>query len=214
MKRIFEYVCIITLVMVPTMALLTLWANYAINESSKEYVTSDIKKVEYAKVGLLLGTRRILQNGKENTFFFHRIDAGVSLYENGKIDYFIVSGDNSIKEYNEPEDMRNELMERGIPEQIIFLDYAGFRTLDSVVRAKEIFGQKSFIIISQKFHNERAVFLARKNGIEAFGYNADDVGASAGLKTTVREYFARDKAFIDLFFGVDPKFLGEKVSIE
>ncbi len=214
MKRIFKYLCVITFAMLPIVVVLTLWANYAINESSKDYVTNNISELEPTKVGLLLGTRRLLPNGNENTYFFHRIDAGVSLYENGKIQYFIVSGDNSKKEYNEPEDMRNELVERGIPEHVIFLDYAGFRTLDSVVRAKEIFGQKSFIIISQKFHNERAVFLARKNGILAFGYNADDVGASQGLKTKVREYFARDKAFIDLLFGVDPKFLGKKVSIE
>lgn len=101
-------------------------------------------------------------------------------------------------------------MQYGIPEQKIYLDFAGFRTLDSVVRAKEIFGQNSFIIISQKFHNERAIYLAQKNNIEAVGFNAKDVHQYAGIKTKIREYFARVKVFVDLFLGVEPKFYGEK----
>nr|WP_300354194.1 ElyC/SanA/YdcF family protein [Chryseobacterium sp.] len=119
------------------------------------------------------------------------------------MEYIIVSGDNSRKDYNEPEDMQLTLMQYGIPEDKIFLDFAGFRTLDSVVRAKEIFGQKKLIIISQKFHNERAVFLARKNGIEAYGYNAKDVNKYAGLKTNSREYLAKAKVYWDLIFGVE-----------
>lgn len=101
----------------------------------------------------------------------------------------------------------------GIPAHKIYEDFAGFRTLDSVVRAKEIFGQKSFIIISQKFHNERAIFLAQKNGILAYGYNAKDVNQKAGFKTNVREKFARVKVFIDLLIGKEPKFSGEKIII-
>jgi len=109
--------------------------------------------------------------------------------------------------------MKLELMKAGIPENKIFEDFAGFRTLDSVVRAKEIFGQNSFIIISQRFHNERAVFLAKQNGIDAFGYNAKDVNKNAGFKTNVREKFARVKVFWDFMFGVEPKFGGKKIII-
>ncbi|MDO5616815.1 MAG: ElyC/SanA/YdcF family protein, partial [Cruoricaptor ignavus] len=122
-------------------------------------------------------------------------------------------GDNSQKHYNEPEDMMNELIARGVPRDKIYQDFAGFRTLDSVVRAKEIFGQKALIIVSQKFHNERAVFLARKNGIKAYGYNAKDVNKSAGFKTNVREKFARAKVFFDFLFGVKPKFGGQEIVI-
>ena len=196
------------------MTILTVWANVSVIRASRLYVTDDINKLNSVKVGLVLGTSRNVKGGSRNTFFFNRIDAAVELFESGKIKYIIVSGDNGEKDYNEPQDMREELVKKGIPDSVIFLDYAGFRTLDSVIRAREIFGQKTFIIISQKFHNERAVYLARKNGIEAYGYNAKEVEPMQGVKTKVREFFARDKVFVDLLFGVDPKFVGEKVKIE
>ena len=196
------------------MTILTVWANVSVIRASRLYVTDDINKLNSVKVGLVLGTSRNVKGGSRNTFFFNRIDAAAELFESGKIKYIIVSGDNGEKDYNEPQDMREELVKKGIPDSVIFLDYAGFRTLDSVIRAREIFGQKTFIIISQKFHNERAVYLARKNGIEAYGYNAKEVEPMQGVKTKVREFFARDKVFVDLLFGVDPKFMGEKVKIE
>ena len=163
---------------------------------------------------MLLGTSKTLPSGYKNYYFYYRIDAAEKLYKSGKIEYIIVSGDNSRKDYNEPEDMKNELINRGIPADKIYEDFAGFRTLDSVVRAKEIFGQNSYIIISQKFHNERAVYLAQKNGIEAFGFNAKDVNKYAGIKTKIREYLARTKVFVDFFIGKEPKFGGEKIEIK
>ena len=188
-------------------------ANNTIDYDSEEYVTSNLQKVPDQKVGLVLGTSKLLKSGRENLYFSYRMDAAEELYKAGKIKYLIVSGDNSTQYYNEPEDMQNELVARGIPKSKIFLDFAGLRTLDSVVRAKEIFSQDSYIIISQRFHNERAVFIAQKKGIEAWGYNAKDVDKNAGFKTKIREYFARVKVFWDLFFGVDPKFGGDKVII-
>lgn len=195
-------------------ALFVLWANYHIESETKDFVTYDVQKTPNKNVGLLLGTSKLLSNGKENAYFFYRIDATEKLYKAEKIKNVLISGDNSQKNYNEPEDMMNELIKRGIPKEHIYLDFAGFRTLDSVVRAKEIFGQDSFIIISQKFHNERAVYLARKNGIEAYGFNAKDVNKYFGIKTKVREYFARAKVFVDFLLGVEPKFGGEKVEIK
>jgi SanA protein len=109
--------------------------------------------------------------------------------------------------------MRQELLARGIPADKIYADFAGFRTLDSVLRARDIFGLSTFILISQKFHNERAVYIARSNGIEAVGYNAADVNPASPLKTTLREIFARDKVFFDRWLGVGPKFGGETVEI-
>ena len=102
--------------------------------------------------------------------------------------------------------MKQALISKGVPEDRIVLDYAGFRTLDSVVRAKEVFGNEQFIIISQQFHNERALFLALHNGIKAVGFNAQDVTAYYGFKTRLREYLARTKLFLDLQWGVKPKF--------
>ena len=140
--------------------------------------------------------------------------ATVKLYKAGKIDFVLVSGDNGRTEYDEPTDFKDELIKNAIPENKIFLDYAGFRTLDSVVRAKKVFGQKSITIISQEFHNERAIFLAKRHGIKAVGFNAKDVTTRYGLKVEIREYFSRTKVFIDLLLGVQPKFLGEAIEIK
>lgn len=206
-------IIILFLILIVLGILFTLWANHTIEYATDDYVTSSINKLPNEKVGLVLGTSKSLKNGNKNPYFFYRIEAAEELFKSGKIDYIIVSGDNSSQYYNEPEDMQTELVARGIPKTKIFLDFAGLRTLDSVVRAKEIFGQHSYLIISQRFHNERAVFLAQKKGIEAYGYNAKDVNKKAGFKTNLREYFARVKVFWDLFFGVDPKFSGSKVVI-
>ena len=134
--------------------------------------------------------------------------------EAGKVDRIIVSGDNRRREYNEPEAMRRALVERGIPGEVVILDYAGFRTFDSVVRAKEVFGQDSFIVVSQKFHNERAVFIAGLKDIDAVGFNAADIGLRAGgVLTHVREWGARCKVFLDMISGRQPHFLGDPIDI-
>lgn len=165
------------------------------------------------KVGLLLGTIKTLPSGRLNLYYKFRIDAAEKLYKAGKIQYILVSGDNSRKDYDEPSAIKDDLIARGIPENKIYLDYAGFRTLDSVVRCKEIFGQNSITVISQKFHNERAVCLAEHFDIEAVAYNAKGVKFRYGKKVVFREYLARTKMILDMILGVEPKFLGEKVVI-
>lgn len=211
--KTFKKILIIGLILAVVSAFFVWGSNFKIEKDTKDFVTSDLSKIPNEKVGLVLGTGKTLANGTPNLYFTYRMDAAAELYHAGKIKYLIVSGDNSRKNYNEPEDMKLALIEKGIPEHHIFEDFAGFRTLDSVVRAKEIFDQSSYIIISQRFHNERAVFLAQQNGIDAFGYNAKDVNRAAGFKTNLREKFARAKVYLDLWFGIEPKFGGEKISI-
>jgi len=189
------------------------WANYSMKRNTEDFLFSNVAEIPETQTALLLGTSKSLGNGQPNAYFYNRILAAAELYRSGKIQYLIVSGDNSRKDYNEPEDMQKALMERGVTEDRIFLDFAGFRTLDSVVRAKEIFGQHKIIIVSQQFHNERAVFLAQQNGMEAYGFNAEDVNQYAGFKTNVREYLAKTKAYLDLITGVEPKFGGKKIQI-
>jgi SanA protein len=192
-----------------------LYCNWRVNKIADPYIFDDAAFSMNFKTGLILGTSKYISNGKPNQYFINRIDAAVKLYKAGKIRYIIVSGDNSSVNYNEPLRMKKELIKRGIPEEVIFVDFAGFRTLDSVIRAKEIFGQDTFIIISQEFHNKRAVFIARRNGIEAYGYNAEDVRMYNGFLTHIREIFARVKVFIDIYiFHTHPKYLGEKVIIQ
>ncbi|MEI6411676.1 MAG: ElyC/SanA/YdcF family protein, partial [Bacteroidota bacterium] len=193
---------------------LTICANITVNQATAAFISGDIEQVKPNDVGLLLGTGKFLSNGNNNPFFFNRIDAAVALFKSGKIKHIIISGDNSREDYNEPADMKAELVRNEIPDSLIYLDYAGFRTLDAVVRARDIFGQSSFVVISQQFHNQRAVYLARAFGINAFGYNAKEVSTGMGFRTKMREFFARSKMFLDLFFGVKPRFLGEKVVIK
>lgn len=193
--------------------LFTFFANYRIEKSTEEFVTDKLEILPKTKVAVVLGTAPNLVGGYQNYYFTYRIEAATKLYKSGKVTHFILSGDHGRKNYNEPEAMKQALIKNGIPANVIYLDHAGFRTLDSMIRAKEIFGQNEFIVVSQEFHNERAVYIARQNGIKAFGYNAKDVNKHAGLKTNIREYFARTKVFIDSFFNVQPKFLGEKIEI-
>lgn len=189
-------------------------SNYSIESYASDKTFSAVSDIQKNKVGLVLGTSKLLQNGRVNLYFTYRIEATVALYKANKIEFVLVSGDNSTKLYDEPTDFKEELIKRGIPEDRIFLDYAGFRTLDSVIRAKEIFGQENITIISQEFHNERAIYLAGKNDINAVGFNARDVSRRYGLKVQLREYLARTKVFLDILFGVEPKFLGEKIEIK
>ena len=189
-------------------------ANYAIEKTAQNRIYSNIEQIPHNKVGLVLGTSKYLRNGQLNAYFYFRIKAAADLYKHHKIDYILVSGDNGNTNYNEPEDFKNALIEQGVPADKIYLDFAGFRTLDSVVRAKEIFGQEKFTVISQKFHNERAVFLAKHFNVDAIGFNAKDVNNFGGLKTKLREYLARTKAVWDIFWGVQPKFGGKPIKID
>ncbi|MCD7971760.1 MAG: YdcF family protein [Candidatus Azobacteroides sp.] len=190
------------------------FANFRIDYAARDRVYDNVDTIPYRKVGLLLGTSKKLRRNTMNPYFKYRIDAAVELFNAGKVSYIVVSGDNSRVSYNEPKDMQESLMERGIPKDKIYLDYAGFRTLDSVVRMNKIFGQDSFTVIFQPFHNKRAIFLGKAKGLAIIGYNANDVVGEKGLKTNIREVFARVKVFLDLIFGKEPKFLGESIEIK
>lgn len=188
-------------------------ANWAIRSNAEGKVFDQVSQCPKVKTALVLGTSRTNKRGNENLYFSYRIKAAVELYRAGKVRFILVSGDNSIKTYDEPTDMKNALVAAGIPANRIYLDYAGFRTLDSMERALKVFGQKEVIVVSQRFHNERAIYLGEHFGMTVYGYNAKDVAKMGGFKTKVRERFARMKVFWDILFGVDSKFLGEKVDI-
>jgi len=189
--------------------------NYTIHYSTQDLIYTSTKKIPAKKAALLLGTTKYIAKGKKNYFYLYRIRAAVRLWKAGKIKAIVVSGDNGTKYYDETTTMYNDLIKAGIPARYITKDYAGFRTLDSVVRAKAIFGLNDYVIISQPFHLERALFIARAKGQKAIGFAAKDIpGTHAALKMKLREYLARTKAFLDLYIlGTDPKFYGEKVRV-
>lgn len=208
LKRVIQ----ITIVLTGLAIIFAITANLMVSNKGK-YTYNSVEEIPHNKVGLVLGTSKYLAYGRINFYFKYRIEAAFALYQAGKIDYILVSGDNSSKEYDEPTLMKEDLIALGVPANKIFLDYAGFRTWDSVVRCKEIFGQTNITIISQQFHNERAIFIAHCNDMEAVGYNAKDVNAYFGFKTQMREKLARVKVVLDYLFGNEPKFLGEKIEI-
>ncbi len=188
--------------------------NTIVDSNAEEKTYYHLDKIPHNRVGLVLGTSKRIKSGHPNPYYSFRIEAAVKLYKAGKIDYVLVSGDNGSVYYNEPNTIKKDLIQYGIPKEKIYLDYAGFRTLDSMVRAKEIFGLTEVTIISQKFHNERAIYLAEKKGLTAIGFNATDISGSEGYKVQLREYFARVKVFLDLLMNTQPRFYGEKVEIE
>lgn len=192
---------------------LIIYANATAVWASQGKLFEDVKDLPSAKVGLVFGTTDRYQ-GRENRYFRYRIDAAVKVWKAGKVETFIVSGDNRSKYYNEPQKMKNALVEEGVPASRIVCDYAGLRTLDSVVRAKKIFGADKILVVSQRFQNERAIYLAQANGIEAFGFNAEDVELQAGYKTKIREVGARVKMWLDVnFLDTAPTHLGDKVEL-
>ena len=192
----------------------TIYANIRVEKAANERIYTSVDAIPYNKVALLLGTNPLNKWGRPNSYFTNRIKTASELYKAGKVDYIIASGDNHTKDYDEPTAMRDSLMAHGVPEDRIILDFAGFRTLDSVVRAKEIFGCDSLTIISQADHNARALYLAEANGIEAVAVSAPlRAGRWVRTRLAIREWLARDKMMLDIWFGKQPHFLGERIEI-
>ena len=177
--------------------------NQIVVNNARGKAFSEIDSIRYNKVGLLLGTTPQARFDRiTNYFFIYRIDAAEQLYKAGKIEKILISGDeNSLDGVNEPECMRDSLVARGVPANAIILDGKGYRTIYSVINANKVYGLKSFTIISQKFHNERAIYQAEHLGLDVKNiqaYNAKDPKSRRAYLTTIREYFARVKMFIDL----------------
>ena len=179
-----------------------LLCNRIIIHSTESCLYDQIETIPENRVGVLLGTSPKLRGGRPNLYFNYRITAAVELFQAGKISRILVSGDNRRMNYNEPVEMRKALIAHGIPDSVI--------VMDSVIRAKKVFGQDRFTIISQRFHNERALYIAGRNGIEAVGFNAKDVDVCSGVKTRVRELLARVKVFIDIVVHKGPRHLGKR----
>ncbi|MFN0189401.1 MAG: vancomycin high temperature exclusion protein [Bacteroidia bacterium] len=187
------------------------YANNKVNTETDKYIYKDLTEVPNMRVGLVLGTSRYTSSGKSNPFFYNRIQAAKALFYSGKVQYLLLSGDNRYFSYNEPREMRKELMRMGIPDSVIVMDFAGFRTLDSVVRGKKVFKLNRFIIVSQEFHGRRAVYIARHHDIDAIAYVAIDPPSEFTLSVKLREYFARVAMLLDLYlFDTKPYFLGEE----
>lgn len=192
---------------------LIFYADHVVYTSARSRIYEQIEDVPTKKVALLLGSNKYTRDGRENVFYRHRIYATTALYQAGKIRFVLISGDNGTADYSEPELMRVDLVAGGIPKEKIYLDYAGFRTWDSIIRANKVFLENDFIVVSQKFHNERALFIAKANQIEAIAFNAQDVAIAQSPRVWLRERLARVKVLVDVMLKTPPKFLGETITI-
>lgn len=170
-------------------------------------IVDRVEAVEPIPVALILGTARTHQ-GRPNQFYQARIQSAAALYHSGRVRGILVSGDNATIYYNEPVAMQRDLIAAGVPAEYITLDYAGFRTLDSMVRAKEVFGLDRVLVVTQRFHAERAIFLGRRFGIDARGLAAPDPVTVGFMRVRAREVLARVAAVLDLVTGRGPRFLG------
>jgi SanA protein len=209
----FRRLGVFILVGVLACVMIVVYANITAIWASRGRIFTKLANVPHTRIGLVFGTTDRVA-GRENLYFRYRIEAASQLWHAGKLETLIVSGDNLSRYYNEPKEMKLALIERGVPASRIVCDPAGLRTLDSVVRAKEIFGAHSILFISQRFQNQRAIYLAQAHGIKAYGFAAQDVEPQAGLKTKLREIGARVKMWLDVnFLKTRPLYLGEKIKL-
>ena len=182
-----------------TGVVLILVSNWWVVYNTRHQTYFDIHQLPANDVGLVLGTSKFVRSGKENLFFRYRMEASARLWKEGKVKYLVLSGNNDSEYYNEPADMQRALVRLGVPASVMTLDYAGYRTFDSVVRCKEVFNQEKITIISQNFHNTRALFIGNHEGIEAIAFAAQDVPDGYSFRTLVREYLARPYALLSYY---------------
>ncbi|MCW8327915.1 YdcF family protein [Photobacterium sp. SDRW27] len=205
--RIFA---VLLIVLIGTSLLVDRW----ISDSTSKQIFTNASQIPSRSIGLVLGTSKYIAKTL-NPYYDYRMEAALKLYQREKVNVLLLSGDNAHRSYNEPWTMKRDLLKAGIPDKDIVLDYAGFRTLDSIVRAKNVFEADHFVIITQKFHCERALFIANSNNIDAICLAVPEPRGLAGLKIRVREILARLKAVIDLYIlDVQPRFPGPKEPIE
>jgi SanA protein len=184
-------------------------------QRSSGRVTQVAAQVPEAPVALVLGTSRNLASGLINAHWKMRMDAAAALWKAGRVKQILVSGDNRKSDYNEPRDMRDGLVERGVPANVIKMDLAGLRTLDSVIRAKEIFGVTRCVIVSDDFHLPRAIWLADRRGMTVTGFRGPALSWELSGKTRIREWLARINAALEEWvLGTGATHYGEKENME
>lgn len=187
------------------LALLSWAAERRLDALAETRLFTEVAKAPVLDAALVLGTAPIGPEGGPNRYFIYRLDAAAALWKAGKVKYLIVSGSRDGT-YDEPTAMRAGLVERGVPNNVIYSDFDGWRTWDSVRRSRDIYGQTRLTIVSQRFHLVRALYMARYAGIQAWGLEARDVGAAYSILTELRRYPSALRAYYDVWF--DPPFRG------
>lgn len=209
MKKLIKYTIILVVIVILTI----LGINSYVKFSTKEQI---INKDEYSKLYdidciIVLGAG--IWGDKPSPMLEDRLLEGINLYENNVSNKILMSGDHGREEYDEVNIMKNYAIEKGIPSENIFMDHAGFSTYESIYRAKEIFEAKKVVIVTQKYHLYRALYIANKLEIEAYGVNSDPRQYVGSTYRELREILARDKDFIKCIFKPEPTYLGESIPV-
>ncbi len=207
-KRFFMFAIIVVIFGVLSIFII----NRYVKTSGSKYIISNINKIPKIYSVLVLGAH-VYKDGTLSPVLEDRVLSAYNLYKKGIVKRFLVSGDHGSPTYDEVKAMKAFLIKKGVKAEDVFTDHAGFRTYDSVIRAKKVFKINNLIIVTQKYHLSRAIYIARKNGMVAYGYPADRREYLNIRAYKVREFFARIKAYIDVFFNKSPKFLGPEIDI-
>lgn len=210
--RLILYVTVRVVAVLLMAGALAWYAERRLDRAAEAKSFTDVGKVPAVDVALVLGTAPIGPEGGPNRYFVYRLDAAAALYKAGKVKYFIVSGTREGP-YDEPTAMRAGLIERGVPAEAIYRDFGGNRTFDSIVRARRVYGQTRLVIVSQRFHLSRALFLAAHEGIEAWGFEARDVDQPYSIFTELRRYPSAMRAYWDVWNGMKAQEVGKPISI-
>lgn len=176
-----------------------IFSNVFIISKTSKYIYEDIDSIPEREIALVLGTSKRNMKGEANSFFDNRMDAAAQLFHEGKVKGLLLSGDNRTRYYNEPSDMKKALIKKGVPESVISIDTAGTRTIESVSRCKEVFNHQDVTIITQEFHAFRALYISQYYEMDAIAFPAAEVPVYSSTKVTIREFFARPKALLDLY---------------
>lgn len=211
-KSRYRKIAVIFLILAVTVLAALLAADIYVASFSKGRLYDNPADIPHCRAALVLGCSKFAR-GRPNLFYNYRLDAAAALWHAGKIDAVLVSGDNSRKDYDEPAAMKADLIDRGVPAEFITADYAGFRTLDSVIRAREVFGLDDYIVVSQPFHCQRALYLATRKGQSVIGFSAADVRGGRALKIRLRETLARAAAVLDVLIDRRSRYLGRQEHI-
>ncbi len=208
LKRLFTLLCCLILLAGVTALGLDRWISW----KTAPYIYENVSQLPHREVGVVLGTSKYYRTGELNQYYLYRIQGALNAYNSGKVNYLLLSGDNALQSYNEPRTMRRDLIRAGVDPADIVLDYAGFRTLDSIIRTRKVFDTNDFTIITQRFHCERALFIAMHQGITAQCYAVPSPKNMLGIR--IREIAARIAALADLYlFKSEPRYLGPLIPI-
>lgn len=202
---------LVSLVVLAVGAMVAAW--WWLDSASEPFAADRAETAQTAEVALVLGAAPFLDDGRPNRFFEHRLDAAANLHRAGKVKFLLVSGDSVHPSYDETTAMKRGLVKRGVPAEAVYRDPAGVRTLDSVLRARDLYGLRRTVIVSQDFHVRRAVWLARQHGIEAYGLDAQGVSPFDALDSWARQFPSALKAVLDIWTGSVARYRGKPVRI-